>query len=59
MMDKDEIGLIYHDPLLIQLMALKGEKIGLEEVFPRHIAEFGKQCGFLAMSITIPNRCRS
>ena len=45
MTDKDEMGLSYHDPLLIQLMAFKRERIGLEEVFRRHVAEMGKQLG--------------
>lgn len=45
MTDKDEMGLSYHDPLLIQLMAFKRERIGLEEVFRHHVAELGKQLG--------------
>ena len=43
MTDKDEMGLSYHDPLLIQLMAFKRERIVLEEVFRNHVAELGKQ----------------
>ena len=40
MADKDEMGLSYHDPLLVQLMAFKRERIALAEQFRRHQEEF-------------------
>jgi hypothetical protein len=43
MADKDEIGLSYHDPLLVQLMAFKRERIALEELFRRHREDFERQ----------------
>jgi hypothetical protein len=43
MADKDEMGLSYHDPLLVQLMAFKRERIALEELFRRHREDFGRQ----------------
>ena len=40
MADKDEMGLSYHDPLLVQLMAFKRERIALAEQFRGHQEEF-------------------
>jgi hypothetical protein len=47
MADKDEMGLSYHDPLLVQLMAFKRERIALAEQFRGHQEEFLHQMGEL------------
>lgn len=47
MADKDEMGLSYHDPLLVQLMAFKRERIALAEQFRGHQEEFLCQMGEL------------
>ena len=47
MADKDEMGLSYHDPLLVQLMAFKRERIALAEQFHGHQEEFLCQMGEL------------
>lgn len=47
MADKDEMGLSYHDPLLVQLMAFKRERIALAEQFRSHQEEFLGQMGEL------------
>jgi hypothetical protein len=47
MADKDEMGLSYHDPLLVQLMAFKRERIALAEQFRGHQEEFLRQMGEL------------
>lgn len=47
MVDKDEMGLSYHDPLLVQLMAFKRERIVLTELFRGHREEFVRQMGEL------------
>ena len=44
--DKEEAGLGYYDPVLIQLMSFKRERIALEEVFER--------CEFRSKPNTIP-----
>lgn len=47
MADKDEMGLSYHDPLLVQLMAFKRERMALAEQFRGHQEEFLCQMGEL------------
>ncbi len=43
MADKDEMGLSYHDPLLVQLMAFKRERIALAELFRGQQEAFCRQ----------------
>jgi len=63
MADKDEMGLSYHDPLLVQLMAFKRERMALaEQLLGRpyrisgrvvHGAKLGRQIGFPTANIQV------
>ena len=41
MTDKDELGIGYGDPLLLQMMMFKRERIALAELFERQLALIG------------------
>ena len=43
MTDKDELGIGYGDPLLLQMMMFKRERIALAELFERQLALIGKE----------------
>ena len=43
MTDKDELGIGYGDPLLVQMMMFKRERIALAELFERQLALIGKE----------------
>lgn len=43
MTDKDELGIGYGDPLLLQMMMFKRERIALAELFERQLALIGRE----------------